>query len=46
MNVLIIRYSLSCSIPTKSTGQYRIYIYKGSMIILRDIIRHHINKSM
>lgn len=38
INVLIVRYSLICSIRENNKGQYRIYISEKSMGKLRAIV--------
>lgn len=46
INVLIIKYRLSCTLRYHTPTQPRIYIKEGSMSALRDIVRPHIIKSM
>ena len=45
MNVLIIRYNLSCSIREHNKGQYRVYIYKQSMKSLTAIVKPYMHSS-
>ena len=45
LNVLIIRYSLNCSLHKHSTG-YNIYIKENSMPVLRTIVKPYMHNSM
>ena len=46
INVLIYRYDLKCNIRMHREGQYRIYISKKSMELLRTIVMVHMIPSM
>jgi hypothetical protein len=46
MNVLIIRYGLSCTLQKKREGQYRIYISSKSMSRLKEIVGPYMLESM
>jgi len=46
MNVLIIRYKLKCTIHNPNIGQYRNYIDKKSVQILRPLICPHMVPSL
>jgi rRNA maturation endonuclease Nob1 len=46
INVLIYRYYLKCNIRICREGQYRIYISKKSMELLRTIVMAHMTPSM
>lgn len=46
INVLIYRYGLKCNIRIHREGQYRIYISKKSMELLRTIVMVHMTPSM
>lgn len=45
-NVLIIRYSLICTIREKRPNQYRIYISSKSMSLLRSEVTPYMTPSM
>lgn len=46
MNVLIIRYGLTCTLQKKREDQYRIYISSKSMPLLRSIVTPYMHSSM
>nr|YP_009262016.1 LAGLIDADG endonuclease [Chrysoporthe austroafricana]AMX22091.1 LAGLIDADG endonuclease [Chrysoporthe austroafricana] len=46
MNVLIIRYGLTCTLQKKRDNQYRIYISSKSMALLRSIVAPYMHSSM
>jgi hypothetical protein len=46
INVLISRYDFKCNIRIHREGQYRIYISKKSMELLRTIVIAHMTPSM
>jgi hypothetical protein len=46
MNVLIIRYGLSCTLHKKREGQFRIYISSKSMPRLKEIVGPYMHESM
>ena len=45
MNVLIIKYRLECTLR-KQNNNYRIYIRKNSMLLLKSIVKPYFCKSM
>jgi len=46
MNVLIVKYSLDCTIRTHRENQYRIYIQQNSMTLLVKIVSPYMHSSM
>ena len=46
INVLMIRYNLDCNLRYHTPSQPRIYIRQGSMPILRELVKNHMDKSM
>jgi hypothetical protein len=46
INVLIIKYQLECTVREHKKNQYRIYIKKKSMPLLREIVKPYFEPSM
>ena len=46
MNVLIVKYRLECILRYHTPTQPRVYIRERSMLILRDLVRPYMEKSM